>query len=50
MANGPLVVIDVKVTGTTLELVSVTVFGAEIVPTWTLPNEREVGDKVGVMI
>lgn len=50
IAYGPLVAIDVKVTGTTLELVSVTVCGAEIVPTWTLPNEREVGDKVGVMI
>ena len=41
---------DVKVTGTALELVSVTVCGGETVPTWTLPNESEVGDKVGVMM
>ena len=39
-----------KVTGTTLELVRVTVWGGEIVPTWTLPNERDVGDRVGVII
>ena len=39
-----------KVTGTALELVSVTVCGGEIVPTSTLPNDREVGDRVGVMI
>lgn len=39
-----------KVTGTALELVSVTVCDGETVPTWTLPNESEVGDKVGVMM
>ena len=33
IANGPLVAIEVKVTGTTLELVSVTVCGGETVPT-----------------
>ena len=48
MTNGPLIVIDVKVTGTTLELVSVTVLAGEMVPTSTLPNDREVGDTVGV--
>jgi hypothetical protein len=48
MANGPLIVIEVKVTGTTLELESVTVCGAEIVPMWTLPNDSEVGETVGV--
>jgi len=40
----------VKVTGTALELVSVTVCGGETVPTWTLPNESEVGDRVGVIM
>ena len=48
MAYGPLTVIEVKVTATKLELESVTVCGAEIVPTWTLPNDREVGETVGV--
>jgi hypothetical protein len=33
IANGPLVVIEVKVTATTLELESVTVCGGEIVST-----------------
>ena len=37
-----------KVTGTAFELVSVTVCGGEIVPTWTLPYERCVGERVGV--
>jgi len=40
IANGPLVAIDVKVTATAFELVSVTVCGGEIVPTATFPYER----------
>ena len=48
MAYGPLVVIEVKVTATRLELESVTVCGSEMVSTWTFPNDREVGDTVGV--
>ena len=48
IANGPLVAIEVKVTGTAFELVRVTVCGAEIVPTCTFPNERRVGERVGV--
>ncbi len=48
MAYGPLTVIEVKVKVTKLELESVTVCGGEIVSTWTLPNDREVGDTVGV--
>jgi hypothetical protein len=38
----------VKVTATALELESVTVFGAEIVLTWTLPYDRVFGETVGV--
>jgi hypothetical protein len=33
-----------------LELLSVTVCGAEIVSTWTLPNGTTFGDTVGVTI
>ena len=40
MAYGPLVAIELKVTATMLELESVTVCGAEIVLTWTLPYDR----------
>lgn len=48
IANGPLVAIDEKLTATALELLSVTVFGGDTVFTWTLPNNKEVGDTVGV--
>jgi hypothetical protein len=40
----------VKVTATALELVSVTVCGGEIVPTSILPYDKEVGDRVGVIM
>jgi hypothetical protein len=42
------VAIEVKVTATTFELESVTVCGAEIVLTWTLPYDRVFGETVGV--
>jgi hypothetical protein len=48
MAYGALAVIEVKVTATAFELESVTVCGAEIVSTWTLPNGSVFGDTVGV--
>ena len=48
IANGPLVAIELKVTATAFELVRVTVCGAEIVPTWTFPYDRWVGERVGV--
>jgi hypothetical protein len=48
MAYGPLTAIEVKVTATTLELESVTVCGGEMVSTRTFPNDREVGNTVGV--
>src|SRR5580692_10478250 len=48
MAYGALAVIEVKVTATSFELESVTVCGAEIVSTWTLPNGSVFGDTVGV--
>lgn len=48
IANGPLVAIEEKLTATALELESVTVCGAEMVFTWTLPNDRDFGDTVGV--
>src|SRR5580704_19051607 len=48
MAYGALAVIEVKVTATSFELESVTVCGAEVVSTWTLPNGSVFGDTVGV--
>src|SRR5580692_9219223 len=48
MAYGALAVIEVKATATAFELESVTVCGAEIVSTWTLPNGSVFGDTVGV--
>lgn len=48
IANGPLVAIEEKLTACILELLRVTVFGGDTVPTCTLPNAREVGDTVGV--
>jgi hypothetical protein len=48
MVNGPVAVIEVILSASKLELESVTVCGAEIAPTWTLPNDREVGETVGV--
>jgi hypothetical protein len=50
IAKGPLVTIDVKVTATWLEFESVTVCGAEIVLTWTLPYDSVLGDTFGVMM
>jgi hypothetical protein len=50
IAYGPLVAIDVNVTGTALELERVTVCGGETVLTWTLPYDRDFGDTVGVMM
>ena len=40
--------IEVMLSATRLELESVTVSGEEMVSTWTLPNDREAGDTVGV--
>jgi hypothetical protein len=48
MANGPVTVVEVMLSATRLELESVTVSGEEIVSTWTLPNDKEAGDTVGV--
>jgi hypothetical protein len=48
MAYGALAVMELKVTATVFELESVTVCGAEVVSTWTLPNGSVFGDTVGV--
>jgi hypothetical protein len=48
MANGPVIVVEVMLSATRLELESVTVCDGEMVSTWTLPNDREAGDTVGV--
>jgi hypothetical protein len=45
-AKSPLIVTLLKVSVAVPVLVSVTVFGAVVVPTLTVPHDREVGDRV----
>jgi hypothetical protein len=45
-AKSPLIVMLLKVSVAVPVLVSVTVFGAVVVPTLTVPHDREVGDRV----